>query len=125
MSSGSQQTVGRVRNTVASDTELFADAEPALHEMQEIVGRKWHPILLHYLLTNGSMSFSALKSNIDGISAKMLSKSLSLLEDTGLVTREVISDQPVRVEYSLTERGASLERLLSEMIMWGAKCEEV
>ncbi len=100
---------------------LFVEAETALHGMQEIVGRKWNPVLLYYLLTHGPLGFSALKTRVDGISSKMLSESLSDLEEHGLVSRELLSDQPVRVEYSLTERGESLEELIVGMVQWGSE----
>ena len=102
-------------------TPLFVDAETVLHGMRDIVGRKWHPILVYYLLTEGPLGFSALKSRVDGISSKMLSESLSDLEEAELVTRELLNDQPVRVEYALTERGAALEPVLTEMVAWGSE----
>lgn len=102
---------------------LFVEAETALHGMQEIVGRKWNPVLLYYLLTDGPLGFSALKTRVDGISSKMLSESLSDLEDAGLVTRELLDDQPVRVEYDLSERGATLEPVVTAMVRWGTDQE--
>ncbi|MEF8814674.1 MAG: helix-turn-helix domain-containing protein [Halovenus sp.] len=121
MSSG--QYTG-VDGTNREPTMLFVEAETALHGMQEIVGRKWNPVLLYYLLTDGPLGFSALKTRVDGISSKMLSESLSDLEEHELVSRELLSDQPVRVEYSLTERGESLEGLIVEMVQWGSEYGE-
>ncbi len=48
----------------------------------------------------------------------MLSDSLDDLEDKQLVNREIVSEKPVRVEYSLTEYGESLETLIMEMRDW-------
>lgn len=98
---------------------LFVDGQDALHEMQDIVGRKWHPILVYRLLENGPMGFSRLKDQVNSISSKMLSETLSDLEEGGIVHREQVSDQPVRVEYTLTDRGQSLEPLITEMVLWG------
>jgi DNA-binding HxlR family transcriptional regulator len=95
------------------------DVQDIFLSMQEIVGRKWHPILLYHLLDEGPLGFSALKDRVGGISSKMLSESLSDLEEAGLVSRELLSDQPLRVEYSVTDRGASLEPLIAEMVAWG------
>ncbi|WP_336328748.1 winged helix-turn-helix transcriptional regulator [Halovenus sp. HT40] len=124
MSSGQQQTVDWADGERTAGTPLFTDAESVLHDMQDIVGRKWNPVLLYHLLTDGPLGFSALKSCVDGISSKMLSESLSDLEEQGLVTRELLSDQPVRVEYALTERGESLEPILIGMIQWGSERAE-
>nr|WP_267638514.1 helix-turn-helix domain-containing protein [Halovenus rubra] len=89
--------------------------------MQDIVGRKWHPILVYRLLDDGPLGFSALKERVDGISSKMLSESLDELQAEGLVSRKLLNDQPVRVEYSLTARGRSLEPLVTEMVQWGSE----
>lgn len=119
MSSGQQRTVDWADDERTMGTPLFTDAESVLHDMQDIVGRKWNPVLLYNLLTDGPLGFSVLKRRVDGISSKMLSESLSDLEEQGLVARELLSDQPVRVEYTLTDRGAALEPMLSEMVQWG------
>lgn len=84
-----------------------------------LLGRKWHPVIIHRLLKNGPTGFNALKHAVDGISAKVLSDSLERLEEHGLVERTVVSERPFRVQYSLTERGDSLEPVISEMREWG------
>ena len=100
---------------------LFTGVEETLLSMQEIIGRKWQPILVYHLLEDGPMGFSALKDRVDDISSKMLSESLDDLEAAGLVDRRLLSDKPVRVEYELTEDGHSLEPLITEMVNWGAE----
>jgi len=84
-----------------------------------VIGKKWHPVLVHRLLEHGPSGFNELKDNVDGISSKVLSDSLEDLQENGLVEREVISEQPFRVQYSLTERGASLETVIDAMKEWG------
>ena len=100
---------------------LFTGVEETLLSMQEIIGRKWQPIIVYHLLEDGPMGFSALKDRVDDISSKMLSESLDDLEAAGLVDRRLLSDKPVRVEYELTEDGHSLEPLITEMVNWGAE----
>lgn len=84
-----------------------------------LVGKKWHPVIIHRLLAEGPQGFNDLESAVDGISSKVLSDSLEDLETKNLVDREVISEKPVRVRYSLTERGASLEPVITAMAEWG------
>jgi len=84
-----------------------------------LIGKKWHPVIVHRLLEHGPSGFNELKTNVDGISSKVLSDSLEDLQEHGLVDREVVSEQPFRVQYSLTERGASLEPVITEMAAWG------
>ncbi|MFB6228158.1 MAG: winged helix-turn-helix transcriptional regulator [Halobacteriales archaeon] len=87
--------------------------------MQEIIGRKWHSIIVKRLLDGGPMGFNELQESIEDVSAKMLSDSLDDLEERDLVERSIISEKPFRVEYSLTESGRELEPLIEEMISWG------
>jgi len=84
-----------------------------------LIGKKWHPVIIHRLLENGTSGFSELKRDVDGISSKVLSDSLEDLEEKCLVEREVISEKPVRVRYSLTEQGESLEPVIVAMRDWG------
>ncbi|GGN95911.1 MULTISPECIES: winged helix-turn-helix transcriptional regulator [Haloarcula] len=84
-----------------------------------LIGKKWHPVIVHRLLDSGPSGFNELKENVDGISSKVLSDSLEDLQEKGLVDREVVNEQPFRVNYSLTERGASLEPVITAMAQWG------
>jgi DNA-binding HxlR family transcriptional regulator len=108
----------------AVERPLFADPETALQTTRDIVGRKWHPVLLFYLLQEGPLGFSALKERADGISSKMLSESLTDLEDAGLITRQVLDEQPVRVEYTVSERGRTLGPVIDAMVDWGIQEEQ-
>ena len=96
-----------------------SSAQGTLIEMASLIGHKWYPVILHQLCVEDDRGFSDLHNAIDGISNKMLSDSLSALEDRGLVSREVVSDKPVRVRYTLTERGHELEAVLAAMLDWG------
>ncbi|MFC7075558.1 winged helix-turn-helix transcriptional regulator [Haloarcula halophila] len=83
-----------------------------------ILGRKWHPLLITTLLTDGPLGFNELKARLDGISDKVLSECLDELQEAGLVTREVIDDKPVRVEYSLTAAGEALQPVIDQLREW-------
>ena len=85
----------------------------------QLIGRKWHPVVVFELLKAEPLGFNELKAAADGISNKVLSDALEDLEDKGIVDRAVIDDKPVRVEYSLTEFGASLEPVIRAMGVWG------
>ncbi|WP_135304652.1 winged helix-turn-helix transcriptional regulator [Haloarcula amylovorans] len=86
-----------------------------------LVGKKWHPVIVHRLLDSGPSGFNELKDDVDGISSKVLSDSLADLQEKGLVAREVINEQPFRVHYSLTDHGASLEPVITAMAEWGTE----
>ena len=85
----------------------------------DVLGRKWHPVVVSLLLESGPLGFSSIESRVEGLSDTVLSASLDDLRERGIVERRIVSDRPLRVEYSLTERGASLEPVLAAMEAWG------
>lgn len=84
----------------------------------QLIGRKWHPVIVFELLKAEPQGFNELKRAAAGISNKVLSDALEDLEEKGIVDRDVTNDKPVRVEYSLTEFGASLEPVIRAMGVW-------
>ncbi|WP_078618349.1 MULTISPECIES: winged helix-turn-helix transcriptional regulator [unclassified Streptomyces] len=62
--------------------------------------------------------FTELHSEVDGISHKMLTQNLRLLERDGLVERTVYPTVPPRVEYTLTEPGQALRATVDAMCDW-------
>lgn len=103
----------------------FIDTDAVFDDIHEVLGRKWHLRIVYHLLEDGPQGFSELKDRLDGVSSKMLSESLSSLEDHSLVAREIISDQPVRVKYSLTDRGSALEPVVEALLRWDAEHSSV
>lgn len=62
--------------------------------------------------------YNDILKKVRGISNTMLAKSLKELENDGLVTRHEYVEVPVRVEYSLTEKGLSLQPILADLAGW-------
>ena len=84
-----------------------------------VLGRKWHPVIIHRLSEHGPLAFSELHARIQGLSGKVLSESLTDLEEKGLVDRTVDDGKPVSVEYSLTRHGRGLGTAIDELHDWG------
>jgi DNA-binding HxlR family transcriptional regulator len=55
------------------------------------------------------------------VSDRLLSARLKELEREGLVARKVEAGSPVRVTYSLTEKGAELEPAISQLRDWARR----
>lgn len=106
-------------NEGSKEVEYTGEKWCPITATSSLICRKWHPVIVHRLLENGSLGFNELKRGVDGISAKVLTDSLDDLEERGIVVREEISEKPVRVDYSLTELGQSLNPVISEMYDWG------
>lgn len=84
-----------------------------------VLGRKWHPVIIQRLLEHGTLRFGELERVIPEISGKVLSESLSDLEEKGLVERSVTEGKPVRVEYTLTHHGHELDEAITALHDWG------
>lgn len=77
--------------------------------------------MILFNLIEGPLRFSQMKRAIDGVSDRMLTRSLKELERDGLILRTVFADAPVRVEYTLTLSGRGLVPVLNAMADWGAQ----
>lgn len=87
------------------------------HRAVELIGSRWTGAIIQTLL-QGKTRYAALKAAIPDITDRMLSERLRSLEAEDLVTRWVIADTPIRVEYELTDKGRSLENALREISIW-------
>lgn len=83
-----------------------------------VIGGKWKPIILH-MLSTGTMRFGELNKNIPPVSQKMLTQQLRELEADGIVVRKIYPEVPPKVEYSLSDRGATLTPILNHLYEWG------
>ncbi len=84
-----------------------------------IMGGKWKPVILWQLAVEGVRRYGEIKKGVRGITHKMLSQQLKELESDGLIHRQEYHQIPPKVEYSLTDKGASLIPVLKTMSEWG------
>lgn len=84
-----------------------------------LIGNKWQVLILRDLLMKGTLRFKELQRSIGSISQKVLTSNLRIMEESGLIHREVYAEVPPRVEYSLTPLGLSLKPVLDAMQAWG------
>lgn len=89
--------------------------------MRNILSRlcnKWSVLVLRFLKENGVMRFSELQKNIPEISPKVLTSTLRILEEDGLVSREVYPQTPPKVEYAITKKGELFFEKLVVFLDW-------
>ena len=82
----------------------------APHEVLSHLGDKW-TILVVLLLAQAPgrrQRFSEIKYGVEGISQRMLTLTLRMLERNGLVSRHYFPEVPPRVEYELSAMGKSM-----------------
>ena len=92
---------------------------PRLAKAMELIGKRWTALIIYQLL-DGPQRFNAIESALP-ISGRLLSERLKELEKESIVERKVYSEVPIRVEYSLTEKGSSLEGAVREIETWAQK----
>ncbi|MEM6985611.1 MAG: helix-turn-helix domain-containing protein, partial [Pseudomonadota bacterium] len=80
----------------------------------------WKPVIL-FCPSHGINRFGAMRRAIPAITKHMLTQQLRELEADGIIERTVYAEVPPRVDYTLTERGASLRSVISAMKRWGEK----
>ncbi|HWM04445.1 MAG TPA: helix-turn-helix domain-containing protein [Actinophytocola sp.] len=89
-------------------------------EVRQILDRvadKWS-LLTIALLERRSFRFTELRREIDGVSQRMLTRTLRQLERDGLVRRTVHPTVPPRVDYELTALGATLHDTIRALVHW-------
>ena len=72
------------------------------------IGARW-TLFVIVALNDGPMRFNQLKTRVQGITPKVLTETLRMLQTDGLITRTAYDEQPPRVEYGLTDLGRSLQ----------------
>jgi len=83
----------------------------------DLLGKRWSPLIVQLLLKRPHR-YSELVTELEVVTEGMLSQRLKELEQAGVVERRVIDDQPVRVEYALTDKGKALSRVIGGLERW-------
>ncbi|WP_230621085.1 MULTISPECIES: winged helix-turn-helix transcriptional regulator [Nocardiaceae] len=83
-----------------------------------LIGSKWKPTIL-WRLAEGDRRFAELRTQIGGISEKVLADQLRELVRDGLVVRTAADGFPLRVDYRLSTDGSELNSLLDPLSEWG------
>lgn len=86
-----------------------------LHRVFKLLAGEWTPSVVWCLGVYGPTRFNELQRLVDGISPKVLTERLRLLEGEGIVKRFQEGTVPPKVTYSLTEKGLSLHESMKVM----------
>ncbi|MFJ8244924.1 winged helix-turn-helix transcriptional regulator [Peribacillus asahii] len=89
---------------------------PRFEKGMQILSKRWTGLIVHQLL-NGPQRFCRIEAAFP-ISGRILSERLKDLEQEGIVKRDVYPETPVRIEYSLTEKGLALAPVINEIQQW-------
>ena len=112
--------------SIATAAESIAGFEKAcevpgtrnlVRDIFTMTGDRWSMPVIR-ALDDGPMRFTALMNAVEGISHRMLTRTLRSLERDGLVSRTSYPESPPRVEYELTALGETLSEPVRAFIRW-------
>ena len=97
---------------------------PSYTHALEVIGRRWTGAIVRSMLA-GATRFSEILGDVPELSDRLLSQRLKQLESEGIVERTVTPTTPVRVEYSLTEKGRALASVVDAVAHWAEEWSEI
>ena len=109
--------------TSADDADDPCSALPQEQQdlVREVLARtvdKWGLWVLTELSEDGPLRFSRLLERVGRISQKSLTATLRQLERDGLVTRTMVAQVPIRVDYGATPLGRGLVEQVHPLWLW-------
>ncbi|MGQ0638245.1 MAG: winged helix-turn-helix transcriptional regulator [Nitrososphaerota archaeon] len=93
----------------------------------KIIGKKFTIHILRTMHMLNQTRFNQFLDSIEGINPKTLSVRLREMEKNGLITRKIYPETPIRIEYSVTEKGRALRPIVEQMAAFSMRycCEDV
>ncbi len=95
---------------------------PKYERAVKMLGKPWTGMILR-VLGHGPTSFSKIRKAVDKLSDRVLSERLKDLEQRGMVERRVDPTIPVKITYSLTDKGRDLQQVLDVLQQWADRWE--
>ena len=97
---------------------------PRYEHAIQLLGKRWTGLILDSLM-EGPRRFCELTATVEGLSDRVLSDRLRELEAENIVERVVYPQIPVRIEYSLTEKGRDLKPVVQAIHEWAQQWIEL
>ena len=91
-------------------------------KVQKIIRGKWTMVII-YFLSRETLRFGELSRKMPNVTQTNLTKELRILEQYGIIHREVYREVPPKVEYSLTETGRKFLLVLDALEQWAIEYE--
>jgi DNA-binding HxlR family transcriptional regulator len=107
-----------VATVTAACDALTQEEDRLARDIMSRVTDTWSMWVIHVLGEQSPMRFSRIAEQVEGVSQKMLTKTLRQLERDGLVTRRIFMEVPPRVEYALTPTGRELMLKFLPLWLW-------
>jgi DNA-binding HxlR family transcriptional regulator len=105
-----------IARSQAACAALSDDDDGLKREVLTHAGNRWSLGIVHALGVEGTLRHAELARRLEGVTQRMLTRSLRQLERDGLITRRDYGEVPPRVDYTLTPLGKGL--LVGMMPLW-------
>jgi len=102
------------------EIEFFKRSQCPVTNTLEIIGDKWTMVIIRDLIL-GKKTYGDFQDSPEGIPTNILADRLKRLESSGIIKKIPYQDKPVRYEYSLTDKGKDLRKVLKALKEWGLK----
>ena len=89
-----------------------------VRDVMALASDKWSILIVLYLGYFPVLRFNELKKKVYGVSSKVLSERLKMLEADGYISRTMFPEVPIRVEYALTDFGHAYLVKLLDLTEW-------
>lgn len=96
---------------------------PRFEKAMELISMRWVGLILFELL-KGPKRFSEMETDLP-VSGRLLSERLKVLETDDIVVRKVYAEFPIRIEYTLTDKGKALGPVIKELQAWAEEHVEL
>lgn len=103
---------------MSQQEKRFQEKIRAIQDTMFVIGGKWKiPVILS--IYSGNKRFNDILSSIPKITNRVLSKELKHLEENLLISRTIVREYPVRIEYAVTDYCLSIDKVAKPMEEWG------
>ncbi len=105
-----------IAHSQAACDALSDDDDGLKRDVLAHAGSRWSLGIVHVLGVAGTLRHAELARRLEGVTQRMLTRSLRHLERDGLILRRDYGEVPPRVDYTLTPLGRGL--LVGMMPLW-------
>jgi len=116
---GIEDTLSRIIENQELNPQALQDELKSLEETFNILFQKWNLEILYSIFLKNTLGFADLKKAI-GVNSRTLSDKLKLLTKNGYLKRNVAPGPPLRVEYTLTQKGKNTILLALPLLYYSA-----
>ena len=87
----------------------------------KIIGKKFTVHIVRDMYMNNQSRFNQFLSSVEGINSNTLATRLKEMEKGKLIKKKIFHETPIRIEYTLTEKGKDLIPVLEQMAAFSLK----